>query len=835
VPFTIAGNPALTPRTGYILIADQTLTITQAAGPAGFVGGYTLSTFAGGGSASLPANGDGGPALGAYFNNLLGLRWDWTTGTLYVVDSYNSGPLLRAITPDGNINTVAGGGSGIGENIPATSAQIGSAYFVGVDPSSALYVCDFPSRIRKIGQGEIATFAGGTNEGFTGDNSAATSALLDFPQGITADSAGNIYIADMGNHRIREVSGGIIDTVVGGGTHGLGDGGPATAATLQSPYGISFDGAGNLYIADAGSNLVRKVSQGIITTVAGGGTSGLGDGGPATEAELFEPTDVAPDPLGNLFVLEPGYLRIRWVSVNGTISTISPYGATPHGLATDTSGNVYYTDASPIETIRKFTPIPAFCSYSVGNVTSSVVAGAGATLLISVSAAAGCNWTASSSAPGVTITSGSSGTGNGSVSLSFAANTTGSARTIQLAIAGQLVNLTQLVDPPQLAFSPVTPCRVVDTRSYGGKTGAFGPPFISGGTERDFQLPSGSCDLPSTAQAYSLNVSVVPHTTLGYLTVWPTGSPFPTVSTLNSLDGRIVADAAIVPAGSSGSISVFASDDTDVFIDVDGYFAPPIAQGLEFYPVTLCRVADTRSYGGKTGAFGPPQMTAGEVRDFPVTSSACDIPDTAQAYALNITVSPATTLSYLTTWPAGGSFPLVSTLNDYDGGLVANAAMVPAGTNGDIDVYATDATDVIIDINGYFAAPGDPGALYFYPLPPCRVADTRSYGGMTGAFGPPTMSGGTARSFPVISSSCSVPGTAQAYSFNMTVWPSAPVGYLTTWPTGQAFPTVSTLNSPSGQPVSNAALVPAGTTGEISIFVSNTTDLFFDINGYFAP
>lgn len=393
-----------------------------------------------------------------------------------------------------------------------------------------------------------------------------------------------------------------------------------------------------------------------------------------------------------------------------------------------------------------------------------------------------------------------------------------------------------LVPPSPLAFYSLTPCRVADTRSFGGKTGAFGPPFITGGTTRDFPIPLGSCNVPSNAQAYSLNITVVPHTALGYLTVWPTGSAFPLVSTLNSMDGQVVANAAIVPAGTAGEISLFASDDTDLFIDINGYFASPGSEGLAFYPVPPCRVADTRSFGGKTGPFGPPEMTAGEARDFPITSSSCDIPSSAQAYALNMTVSPVQTLSYLTTWPTGAAFPTVSTLNDLNGGLVANAAIVPAGTGGDVEVYVTDATDVIIDINGYFAPPGSPGALSFYPLSPCRVADTRSYGGFTGAFGPPSISGGAARDFPVLSSSCGIPSSAQAYSLNITAWPSGqPMQFLTVWPAGGPFPIVSTLNTPSGQPTSNAAIVSAGTGGDIDVYVSNTTDVFFDINGYFAP
>ena len=97
------------------------------------------------------------------------------------------------------------------------------------------------------------------------------------------------------------------------------------------------------------------------------------------------------------------------------------------------------------------------------------------------------------------------------------------------------------------------------------------------------------------------------------------------------------------------------------------------------------------------------------------------------------------------------------------------------------------------------------------------------------------MSGASTRAFAMFSSSCYIPDAAQAYALNMTLWPTAPVGFLTVWPVGQPFPTVSTLNSPAGQAVANAAIVPAGTEGAIEIFVSDTTDVFFDINGYFAP
>jgi hypothetical protein len=140
-----------------------------------------------------------------------------------------------------------------------------------------------------------------------------------------------------------------------------------------------------------------------------------------------------------------------------------------------------------------------------------------------------------------------------------------------------------------LTFVPVTPCRVADTR---GPFGQFGGPAMIGGFTRDFPIPLSGCGIPTTAAAYSLNFTVVPHGSLGYLTVWPTGLSQPLVSTLNSEDGRIKANAAIVPAGSNSSISAFVTDTTDLIIDINGYFVTDTSQ-LAFYPLTPCRVRGT--------------------------------------------------------------------------------------------------------------------------------------------------------------------------------------------------------------------------------------------------
>ena len=379
-----------------------------------------------------------------------------------------------------------------------------------------------------------------------------------------------------------------------------------------------------------------------------------------------------------------------------------------------------------------------------------------------------------------------------------------------------------------LRFIPVPPCRVADTRN---PTGPFGGPSMTATSTRSFTIPQGTCGIPATAQAYSLNVTVVPSGPLSFLTLWPAGQTQPLVSTLNSFGGTVVANAAIVPAGAAGAVNVYATDPTDVILDIDGYFdSASAANSFSFYPAAPCRVADTR---GPAGQFGGPSLVGGQARDFPIPSGGCSIPVTAQAFSLNVTAVPLTGfLGYLTTWPAGQTQPVVSTLNSWTGKVVANAAIVPVGSNESISVFVTDPTDAILDVNGYFGQPGSTGALSFYPIAPCRVADTRN---AAGPFGGPELDAGAARSFPIPAGACNIPSTAAAYSVNVTVVPDGPLSYLTAWPTGSPQPLVSTLNSFDGAVVANAAIVPAGANGAISIFVTDPTQVILDVNGYFAP
>ncbi len=319
---------------------------------------WRIDTFAG-----LPDVRDNGPATDARLDAPRGVAAD-AAGNLYIADSSNA--RIRMVDSTGTISTIAGTGErGFGgDGGPATEAQLNSPAGVAVDNLGNLFIAD-GHRIRKVdSSGTISTVAGTGERGFGGDGGPAVQAQLASPPAVAVDGAGNLYIADSGNNRIRMVdSTGTISTVAGTGERGFGgDGGPATEAQLNSPTGVALDGAGNLYIVDRNNHRIRKVdSSGVISTIAGTGERGFGgDGGPATEAQLNLPTGVAADAAGNLFITEDSDRRIRMVDFSGTISTIAGTGergfggdggpavdallGSPSGVALDAAGNLFIAD-----------------------------------------------------------------------------------------------------------------------------------------------------------------------------------------------------------------------------------------------------------------------------------------------------------------------------------------------------------------------------------------------------------------------------------------------------------------------------------------------------------
>ena len=811
-----------------------------------------INTFAGTGVAGF--TGDGAAPNLATLNSPSGLALD-SSGNLYIADLANN--VVREVSSS-IILTIAGAFNAgyYGDGTAATSALLNSPASVALDSAGNLYIADYYNHaIRKVTLATkiISTVAGNGTRGYSGDGSVATSAQLFLPWGVAVDSAGNIFIGDSGNNVIREVASSGSITTVAGSTAGsagyAGDGGAATSALLNGPGSLVVSSSGNVYVADTNNNVVRLLT-------ASGSHALLGV--TATHSGFFQPGQTGA---AYSVVVTNG------TGAGATSGAVSVTATPSAGLTVGSMSGTGWSCSG--NTCTRSDALGAGSSYPAITVMVNVAAGSGSSVAIQiavsgggspatgasdavavlgapaapvlvapangaglVSPAAALSWSsvgatsyevylgtsstpslvATTSVPGYTPPAGLS-TGTTYYWQIAAVNSAGTA-------SSAVWSFTTGFAAGGLEFIPVPPCRVADTRNAAG---AFGGPTLAAGSTRSFAIPQSACNIPVAALAYSLNVTAVPHGPLPYLTLWPAGLTQPGVSTLNSNGGTVVANAAIVPAGKGGGVSVFAAGNTDVILDIGGYFAA--AGGSSFYAVTPCRVADTR---GATGQFGGPSMFGGQTRDFPIPSGPCAIPPNAGAYSLNVTAVPSRAkdfLGYLTTWATGQPQPFVSTLNSWTGTVVANMAIVPAGTNGSISVYVTDPADVILDTNGYFAQPGGTEALSFYPVAPCRSVDTR---------GGPILGAGSTRSFAIPASGC-VPVTAAAYSLNITVVPQGALGYLTAWPTGSAQPFVSTLNALDGEVTANAAIVPAGTSGAISVYVTDPTHVIVDINGYFAP
>ena len=295
----------------------------------------TISTFAGDGTPGYGA--DNVAATTTQLNNPYGVAVDPATGNVYIADNANH-RIRKVNATTGIITTIAGTGTPgySGDNGQATAAQIQNPRGITVDPSGNVVFSDYANnRIRKINMttGVITTIVGiGGSPSYvaTDDGAPATNAHMGFPWGVAYNTSGVLYIADNQNCRIRRVSpSGIITTYAGNGNCFVsGDGGPATDARVQYPTGVAVDNAGNLYIGDDGNNRVRKVtSGGIISTLAGSATYGFtGDGGPSTAAQLYLPRAVATDPAGNLYICDMNNNRVRKINIFGIISTFAGNG-----------------------------------------------------------------------------------------------------------------------------------------------------------------------------------------------------------------------------------------------------------------------------------------------------------------------------------------------------------------------------------------------------------------------------------------------------------------------------------------------------------------------------
>src|ERR1022692_1526795 len=393
---------------GDIYIADDKDNVIRKVAAASGV----ITTVAGNGAAGY--SGDGGPATSAKLDQPYAVAVDGP-GNIYIADTANN-VIRKVAAATGIITTVAGNGAAYysGDGGPATNAQLVYPPGVAVDGSGNLYISDLSNVVRKVAAatGIITTVAGNGAAGYSGDGGPAINASFHSPSGMAVDGSGNLYIGDTGNDAIRKVAAatGIVTTVAGNGAAGYsGDGGPASSAGLSGPQGVAVDGSGNLFVADTGNAVIRKVAAatGIIATVAGNGTAGYaGNGGAAIKAKLSGPSGVAVDGAGNLYIADWQNNLIRRVTAaTGIITTVAGNRAEgysgdggpatsaelnlPIGVAVDSSGNVYIADSNNYR-IRLLVPMASRALLSVTKThTGSFTLGqAGATYSVVVSNAA---------------------------------------------------------------------------------------------------------------------------------------------------------------------------------------------------------------------------------------------------------------------------------------------------------------------------------------------------------------------------------------------------------------------------------------------------------------
>ncbi|HUY55382.1 MAG TPA: CHAP domain-containing protein [Candidatus Nanopelagicaceae bacterium] len=343
--------------------------------------------------------------------------------------------------------------------------------------------------------------------------------------------------------------------------------------------------------------------------------------------------------------------------------------------------------------------------------------------------------------------------------------------------------------------------------------------------------------VPADATAVALNVTVTDtHLAASYLTVYPAGGALPLASNLNWAPGQTRANLVVVPVGLNGQVSLYdAAGSTDVVVDLEGYFSPPVAGSTagEYSPLTPARITDTRqgsreANAGRTlGPEGTLNIQVTGVGGVPVSNVA--------AAVLEVTATNTTASSFLTVYPAGNSPPTASNLNWTAGQTVANCVIVPVGSNGQIAVYNSRGNaDVAVDVSGYFsaAAGAPPNPSLFVPIAPTRVLDTRAGSGQAGAG--ETLGAGSSLS-QQLAGVHGIGSGATAVVANVTATNTTASSYLSLYP-GPARPLASTLNWTAGQTIANLGLPTLSPSGQLSAYNAfGQADLVMDVSGWFAP
>lgn len=833
-----------------------------------------INTIAGNGAPGF--SGDSGAATAAQLFSPRGVAVD-SEGDIYIADSNNS--RIRKVTLDGLITTIAGNGDGpgyFGDGGPATAAQLGAPVGIALDGAASLYIADgFAIRIRKIGtSGTISTVVGsGTfGAGSIGDGGVASAAQLFFPNSVATDRMGNLYIADSNNHRVRKIaSDGTISTVAGQGIGGYGgDGGAATAAQLAFPKSIAFDSAGNVYIADWGNNRIRKIaSDGTISTVAGNGTSGYsGDGGLATAAQLNYPSGVAVDGVGNLYIADSHNNRIRKVDGNGILSTVAGNGisgfsgdggvaalaqlSNPSGIVTDSAGDLYIADSGN-NRVRKVAIDKTIATvagdgakgYSgdggianeaqltlptgvaVDTAGNLYIADSGNYRIRKVAVNSMISTVAGNGSPGYSGNNGPAVDGQLNNPTGVAVDAAG-----KIYIADSFNHAIREVSAGGL-YVALNPARLLDTRvgaeyrTIDGIAQAIGP--IA--SLSIYRLPvAGRARIPSSVVAVALNVTPVNPTRPGYFTLWSGIGVAPNASNLNLNPGLTIPNLVISPVDASGNVAIFngSSGAQDVVVDVQGYF--PL--GSAYVPMTPQRYLETRkghaTVDGQNQGVGA--LIRGGLLDLNIAGRTSIPAIGVDAAIFNLTVVQPIGAGYVTVWPNGDMQPNASNLN-FNAGLTIPNLVISGLGSGAVSLFngGTAAADLLVDVQGWF-----PSGSGYMALVPARLLDTRNgQNTIDGQYaGKGALAAGTSLDLQV-SGRGGVLGAGTVVLSVASVLPTQG-GYITVWPTGSVLPLASSLNLNPGTTIANLALVKVGSNGKVSIFNGSqaAVDVLVDVQGW---
>jgi hypothetical protein len=385
--------------------------------------------------------------------------------------------------------------------------------------------------------------------------------------------------------------------------------------------------------------------------------------------------------------------------------------------------------------------------------------------------------------------------------------------------------------PTQAVYQPVNPFRVADTRPGSGRPLAG----QSLGTGQSDNVPIVGVDgVPANATAAVLNVTTTNGTAPSYITAYPGGTSVPLASNLNFVAGQTIANLVTVPIGANGGVGIYNhAGRADVIVDLEGYFVPGASPSAGLYnPLSPARITDTRPGSGQSNSGGT--MSTGSVLVVPVDGFG-GVPSTGvSSVVLNVTAVNPSLPSFLTAYAGGTGRPLASNLNFTRGTVVPNRVIVPVGVNGNVDIFNQQGrVDVVVDVGGWFTAPGGTTGSRFTAVPPTRVADTRPGSGepLAGA----TMTTGSTRSVP-IAGKAGVPATGVvAVAANVTVADTNHSSFLTVYPDATSRPLASDLNWVAGQVVPNLAITGLGADGGLAVFnAAGRVDVIVDVFGYWS-